>query len=177
LRLDFFDWDVAAARAENSGSDSDTVVNPKLGIAYTVNDSLELYANYGGGFHSNDVRAAELAVDPVTGDLAEPFDAIVNAVGYEGGFRAVLSDRLNFSAAVFYLELDSELIFVGDAARRSPTRVPSASASKPRCSGNRPSGSHSTCLPRRPIPSLATRLPALTAFRMLTIPLPAQVQR
>jgi len=120
LRADFYNWDVRATRAANSGSDSDTVVNPKLGIAYTVNDSLELYANYGGGFHSNDVRAAELSVDPVTGDPAEPFDAIVNAIGYEGGFRAVLSDRLNFSAAVFYLELDSELIFVGDAGTTEP---------------------------------------------------------
>jgi outer membrane receptor protein involved in Fe transport len=96
------------------------VVNPKISVAYSINEWWELYANFGGGFHSNDVRAAELSVDPVSGNPAEPFDAIVDALGYEGGFRAALSDKLNFSAAVFFLELDSELIFVGDAGTTEP---------------------------------------------------------
>jgi hypothetical protein len=120
IRGDFYCWDVNALRAENSGSGSDYVVNPKLGVAYAINDQWEVYANYGGGFHSNDVRAAELGVDPVTGEPAEPFEAIVNATGAEAGFRVVLSDRLNFSATLFYLELDSELIFVGDAGTTEP---------------------------------------------------------
>jgi hypothetical protein len=120
IRGDFYSWDVNALRAENSGSGSDYVVNPKLGVAYAINDQWEVYANYGGGFHSNDVRAAELGVDPVTGEPAEPFEAIVNATGAEAGFRVVLSDRLNFSATLFYLELDSELIFVGDAGTTEP---------------------------------------------------------
>ena len=120
LRADFYDWDVSASRSENSGGGTDVVLNPKFGVAYAINDSWELYANYGGGFHSNDARAAELSVDPVTGNPAESFDAIVDAVGYEGGFRAVLSDRLNFSTAVFYLELDSELIFSGDDGTTVP---------------------------------------------------------
>jgi hypothetical protein len=120
LRADFFSWDVTALRSENSGAGSDTIVNPKLGIAYNLDGRWEFYANYGGGFHSNDVRAAELKVDPVTGDPAEPFDAIVKATGFETGFRAELSDQLNFSATFFSLELDSELIFVGDAGTTEP---------------------------------------------------------
>ena len=120
LRADHFNWEVDATRLENSGSSSDTVVNPKISVAYSINERWELYANFGGGFHSNDVRAAELSVDPVSGNPAEPFDAIVDALGYEGGFRAALSDKLNFSAAVFFLELDSELIFVGDAGTTEP---------------------------------------------------------
>ena len=79
-----------------------------------------MYANYGGGFHSNDVRAAELRVDPVSGDPAESFAAIVEAKGIETGFRAEISDTLNFSATFFSLELDSELIFVGDAGTTEP---------------------------------------------------------
>lgn len=120
LRGDFYSWTVDALRAENSGSGSDIVVNPKFGIAYNINNAWEIYANYGGGFHSNDVRAAELSVDPLTGDPAEPFDGLVDARGAETGFRAVLSDRLNFSATLFYLELDSELTFVGDAGTTEP---------------------------------------------------------
>jgi len=95
-------------------------VSPKIGLAYNFDDRLEVYLNYGGGFHSNDVRAAQLNVDPVTGDPAESFDAIVEAQGFETGFRAELSDRLNFSATFFSLELDSELIFVGDAGTTEP---------------------------------------------------------
>lgn len=120
LRVDHYSWDVTALRAENSGSGSDSIVSPKLGVAYNFNDQWEVYANYGGGFHSNDVRAAELSVDPVTGEPAESFDAIVKAQGIETGFRAELSDRLDFSATFFALELDSELIFVGDAGTTEP---------------------------------------------------------
>jgi len=119
-RLDWFRWDVEALRSENSGAGHDVIVNPKLGVAWRLIRQWEIYANYGGGFHSNDVRAAELSVDPVTGDPAEPFAAIVEAEGIETGFRAELSDRLNFSATFFQLELDSELIFVGDAGTTEP---------------------------------------------------------
>ena len=59
-------------------------------------------------------------MDPVTGDPAEPFDAIVKASGSEAGFRAEISERLNFSVTVFFLGLDSELIFVGDAGTTEP---------------------------------------------------------
>jgi hypothetical protein len=120
VRADHFRWDVSALRPENSGSGHDTIVNPKLAIAYSLDDRWEIYINYGGGFHSNDVRAAELSVDPVTGEPAEPFAAIVDATGFETGFRAELSERLNFSATFFSLELDSELVFVGDAGTTEP---------------------------------------------------------
>ncbi len=120
LRGDAYQWDVSSDIAENSGSGSETTLNPKLGLAYTLNDRWELYANFGTGFHSNDVRAAELTVDPVSGEPAESFDVIVNATGLETGFRANLHDKLNFSVAIFYLELDSELIFVGDAGTTEP---------------------------------------------------------
>ena len=120
VRGDFFSWDVSAIRTENSGSGSDAIVAPKISIAYNINDEWEIYANYGGGFHSNDVRAAETRVDPVTGDPAETFKVISEATGFETGFRAEVSDTLNFSATFFSLKLDSELIFVGDAGATEP---------------------------------------------------------
>lgn len=120
LRGDFYQWDVNAATSANSGSGSETTLNPKLGLAYAINDQWELYANFGIGFHSNDVRAAETTIDPVSGDSTEPLDVIVDATGFETGFRANLGERLNFSVVLFYLELDSELIFVGDAGTIEP---------------------------------------------------------
>jgi outer membrane receptor protein involved in Fe transport len=120
LRADIFSWDVDALRPENAGSGSDYLLAPKFGLAYQFNDALELYANWGRGFHSNDVRAVELSTDPATGDPAEPFEAIVKALGYEAGFRAEPNDSINFSMSLFYLELDSELVFVGDAGTTEP---------------------------------------------------------
>ncbi len=119
-RLDYFWWDVDAILDANSGSGSDSVVTPKLGLAYSISDSVELYANYGEGFHSNDVRAGETRIDPSSGDPVEPVPVIADATGIEAGFRAQLSERLNFSVSLFSLELDSELIFVGDAGTTEP---------------------------------------------------------
>ena len=120
VRGDFYNWDVKALRAKNSGSGSDFLLTPKLGIAYEISQSLEVYVNYGKGFHSNDVRAVELSIDPTTGDAADPFDAIIKAVGYEAGFRTEVREHFNFSVSLFYLELDSELVFVGDAGTTEP---------------------------------------------------------
>lgn len=120
LRADRFDWDVMAEASENSGSGSDSIVTPKFSLVYAISDDFEIYANYGAGFHSNDARTAETRVDPLTGQLTEPFDVISEATGFEAGFRAHPSDRFNVSATLFFLELESELIFVGDAGTTEP---------------------------------------------------------
>lgn len=121
LRVDRVSFDVAALQPENSGSDSDVLVQPKLGLAYRVNDSLELYANYGHGFHSNDVRAAVNRVDPVTGDATEAQDILVEGRGGEIGFRYDTLRGLNFTVTAFELATDSELVFVGDAGTTEPS--------------------------------------------------------
>ena len=59
---------MTALQPQNSGSDDDTLWQPKFGLAYLINENLDLYANYGQGFHSNDVRAAVNRIDPVSGD-------------------------------------------------------------------------------------------------------------
>ncbi len=121
LRADYYDFDVTALTPQNSGSGSDSLVQPKLGLAYEVADDIELYANYGRGFHSNDVRGVTISVDPVTGDPAVPVDALVEGEGYEFGYRSEAWRDLKFSAALFSLDLDSELLFIGDAGTTEPS--------------------------------------------------------
>jgi outer membrane receptor protein involved in Fe transport len=65
--------------------------------------------------HSNDARGVTIAFDPATGDPADPVDPLVKSRGGEIGVRSFLTDRLNVSLSLWYLELDSELLFVGDA--------------------------------------------------------------
>ena len=115
LRAEYYDWDVRALRAENSGSGNDSLLSPKFNLAYRFSDSLEAYANWGQGFHSNDVRGTTISVDPGSGLAATPVDALVRSEGAEIGARYEVGDRFNISVVGFWLELDSELVFVGDA--------------------------------------------------------------
>lgn len=121
IRLDYYDFEVDALRSANSGSDSDSLWQPNLGLAYRLNQNLELYANYGHGFHSNDVRAAVNTVDPVTGNPAEAQDVLVEGKGSELGFRYDNLRGFNIAIAVFQLRTDSELVFVGDAGTTEPS--------------------------------------------------------
>ena len=120
LRLDFYDFEVDALRAQNSGSKNESLWQPKVNIAYGVNENLELYANYGEGFHSNDARAAINTIDPATGNPSDTLDILVQGEGSELGFRYDTLEGFNFSLAWFELDLDSELVFVGDAGTTEP---------------------------------------------------------
>ncbi len=115
LRADWFDWEVDASRDANDGSGDDALLSPKLGAAYRITDGLEGYVNWGKGMHSNDVRGATITVDPATGDPAESVDVLVESEGAEVGLRFERGKQFNASVAAFWLELDSELVFVGDA--------------------------------------------------------------
>ncbi|HEX3178941.1 MAG TPA: TonB-dependent receptor plug domain-containing protein [Methylomirabilota bacterium] len=65
----------------------------------------ELFGNFGTGFHSNDARAV----------IANPrLDALPTATAYEVGLRSRLLPRAEVFATYWFLDLDSELVFVGD---------------------------------------------------------------
>jgi hypothetical protein len=115
LRADYFDWRVAADRPENSGEGSDYLLSPKFNAAFRAMDNLEIYLNWGRGFHSNDVRGSTITVDPVSGAPADPVDPLVQSNGAEIGARIESGEKFNATITAFWLELDSELLFVGDA--------------------------------------------------------------
>jgi outer membrane receptor protein involved in Fe transport len=113
LRYDHIAYNVSANLAANSGEGDDGIVAPKVSLAWRVTDALELYANYGQSFHSNDVRGAAITVDPVSGDPADRVPVFARADGAEIGAR-VQQGNFHASLVGFWLELDSELVFVGD---------------------------------------------------------------
>jgi outer membrane receptor protein involved in Fe transport len=115
VRRDQYRFDVDSSLAANSGNASDGITSYKGSLAYQPVDGFELYASYGTGFHSNDARGTTIAVDPVTGDSAQKVDPLVRSKGAELGARIHFSDQLQATIAVWSLQLDSELLFVGDA--------------------------------------------------------------
>ena len=113
-RVDRYRFDVDADLAVNSGKDSNAIVSPKASVAYTPFKEIEFYANYGRGFHSNDARGTSINIDPNTGGAADRVDALVAGTGYEGGVRARPLPGLTLTGTYWWLDLDSELLFIGD---------------------------------------------------------------
>jgi outer membrane receptor protein involved in Fe transport len=112
LRGDVYDFEATAKTTTSfAGSETDTRVSPKVGVAYVAADNIELYGNWGRGFHSNDARGVVNSADPVPG--------LSVGTGYEAGARFELGD-LKMTAAYWWLDLDSELIFVGDSNSVEP---------------------------------------------------------
>lgn len=119
LRGDAYGYDVKAGLPANSGDGSDAILSPKFALAWRAAEPLEFYANYGQSFHSNDVRGAAIRVDPASGEPAPQVDLLAKAEGAELGGR-FSRGPLNLSLVGFWLDLDSELVFVGDAGGTEP---------------------------------------------------------
>ncbi len=112
LRADYFDFDVRARMPGlDEGSANDSTVSPKLAAAYRINPRVELYANWGRGFHSNDARGVVNTTTPVQG--------LSKGRGEEVGARFELG-TFNITTTYWWLALDSELKFVGDSNSVEP---------------------------------------------------------
>ncbi|MFK7732856.1 MAG: TonB-dependent receptor [Pseudomonadales bacterium] len=122
LRGDIYDFDVNSNNPANSGSDTDSILSPKINLIYTVSESGEVYLSAGRGYHSNDARGTTIQVDPQSGEAVQAVDPLVASRGAELGFKASWLPGLNSSLAIWYLELDSELLFVGDAGTTEASR-------------------------------------------------------
>jgi outer membrane receptor protein involved in Fe transport len=112
LRADYFDFDVRARMPGlDEGSANDSAVSPKLAAAYRISPNVELYANWGKGFHSNDARGVVNTVTPVQG--------LSKGAGEEIGARFEFGS-FNITTTCWWLSLDSELKFVGDSNSVEP---------------------------------------------------------
>lgn len=116
LRGDYYQYSArardAAATAIGTGRGHDAILSPKLAFAYSPISSLEFYANWGRGFHSNDVRGAV--------NIATPVPALVKGTGKELGAR-FQAGTFSLTATYYWLKVGSELRFVGDSNAVEPT--------------------------------------------------------
>jgi hypothetical protein len=121
LRADYIDGSVETPVAANAGSDSGVQWSPKVNIAYTLTDELEVYAGAGFGFHSNNIIGVVQTIDPVALTPVDSPALFSESRGGEVGLRWEPDSTFNLSAAVFALDFDSELIYVGDAGISEPS--------------------------------------------------------
>jgi hypothetical protein len=122
LRADGYHFDVTSDNPRNSGRRDAAIASPKLGVVLGPWAQTEVYANAGYGFHSNDARGTTLRVDPADGvTAADPVTPLVRSRGAELGVRTAAARGLVSSLSLWALDLDSELVFVGDAGGTEPT--------------------------------------------------------
>ena len=129
LRGDFFVFDVddrsvpgATDAPRLQGNATDGIVSPKASLIVSpfidpasLWHQTDLFLNFGMGYHSNDARDA---VQPGGSGLAR-------STGAEIGARTRLYNRVELAASLWWLDLGSELVFVGDEGtteQRGPTR-------------------------------------------------------
>jgi outer membrane cobalamin receptor len=122
LRWDHRRFDVDSSVSANSGINSASITSPKTSLVYSLNKKSDLYLNWGRGFHSNDARGVVIKVDPRdTTSFVPAANALVRATGYEIGSRQKWGKGLSTTASLWHLNLDSELLFVGDAGSTAPS--------------------------------------------------------
>lgn len=124
LRYDYFDFGVDSTIAANSGKANDSIASPKLAIVLGPWEKTELFLDAGRGFHSNDARGTTITVDPNDGvTTVDRVSPLVTARGAEIGARTAILPRTQLSASLWTLELDSELVFVGDGGITESNRA------------------------------------------------------
>ncbi|MGQ0681233.1 TonB-dependent receptor domain-containing protein [Bradyrhizobium sp.] len=123
IREDFLAGRVLSDTPQNSGNAEAAMTSPKAGFVLGPWFKTEFYGNTGYGLHSNDIRGATITVDP--NGKVTPLDRVpllVRSRGAEIGVRTKAIEGLTSSVALFVLDFDSELLFVGDAGTTEPSR-------------------------------------------------------
>jgi len=113
LRLERFKFNYKDALEAIYSTQSQTAnaLLPKLNFNYEVNDNVKVYLRNGIGLHSNDTRV-------VLENGAE--DILPKSYGSDLGTIWKASDNLIINGALWYLFLEQEFVYVGDAGIVEP---------------------------------------------------------
>lgn len=113
-RLDVFNFEYydRLQTAYTNESQQKAILSPKFNVVYNPNNELQLFLKTGKSFHSNDTRVV----------LAQGGEEILPAAyGADLGLVWKPASRLWISPAVWYLFLEQEFVYVGDAAIVEPS--------------------------------------------------------
>ena len=106
LRWDYIQADVDNRLSGQSFERSGALLSPKFNLMYQLQPQTRLFFNLGQGYHSDDARGfTELDATP-----------LVKSLGADLGLVTEPLTGLQLSLAAWWLQLDSELVFLGDEA-------------------------------------------------------------
>lgn len=114
LRMDYFDfrYNDALQPDYKTQTMTQTIVSPKLSVFYNYSPMLQLYLKGGKGFHSNDTRVAVKNQEEKT---------VPASYGGDAGIMWKPGKRWLVNVAYWYLFLEQEFVYVGDAGIVEPS--------------------------------------------------------
>lgn len=114
VRLDYFKFNYQDKLAVEyaTPSESKVKISPKLNFIYVENNNLQFFVKTGMGFHSNDTRV----VIQNNGKQILP-----TSIGADVGTIWKPFPKLIVNAALWYLYLEQEFVYVGDAGIVEPS--------------------------------------------------------
>lgn len=114
LRVDNFTFNYVDKLQENyqNNQETKTVLSPKLNFLYRSNEELQFFLKSGIGFHSNDTRV-------VIQQKAK--EVLPAAYGVDVGTIWRPFSKVLLNATVWYLYLEQEFVYVGDAGIVEPS--------------------------------------------------------
>lgn len=114
LRVDVFNFDYAddLDNSNQSLTESDLFVSPKLNFIYSPKKEVQFYLKTGTGFHSNDARV-------VVAQNAR--QTLPGAIGIDLGSSWKPAPNLWLNTALWYLHLQQEFVYVGDEGIVEPS--------------------------------------------------------
>lgn len=112
LRGDLYYFDSLDSTVNGEDAEWAGIMSPKFSAIFGPWHETELYLNFGTGFHSNDSRGVT--------SRSNAADPLVRTMGAEIGVRTQAVPTLTTTLALFWLQSDSELLYVGDAGTNEP---------------------------------------------------------
>lgn len=110
-RFDYFIFDVEdllpndSVHVNYTGFNYQTLLSPKLNMVYSPSEKLQFFFNAGSGYHSNDARSVV---------QQQGTHQLPRAVGAEVGSLFHLGNRFVGSVALWWMDLENELVYAGD---------------------------------------------------------------
>lgn len=114
LRLDAFKFEYIDKTTSTYQSEEkyQSIISPKINISYNFSNSFQIYAKLGKGFHSNDAKVV------VRNDSIHTLPA---AYGVDLGLNLKPTPNLFINVAPWYMMLQEELVWSGDAGTWEPS--------------------------------------------------------
>ena len=126
IRLDAYRFRLDSNTPANSGETTVVRPEPKFSVTFTPRPDVDVYAQAGVSYRSNDTRGIFDRVSSYPGGPVpvEQSKAVVRSNGAETGVRFRTIPNLTATVAVWYLQSDSELFFAGDTGSNEDSDRP-----------------------------------------------------